>query len=360
MYVCDRGYNFNMEKNLEQRIAIKFCVKLEKSATETFQMMIKAYGELVMSRATVFRWHSQFSSGRESFDDEQRCGRPSTTKTDENIARVSAVLNEHRNVGCRLVEELTGIPKTVVQRIIREDLGKRKLCARFVPHALTTEQRQRRVSHAKDLLQMVTNTPNFFKNIITGDESWCFAYDPETKRQSAQWVGENSPRPKKLRFQKSKIKTMLIVFFDSQGIIHKEFLPPGSTVNAEFYKNVLDRLCKRIARVRPALWKDRSFFLLHDNAPAHTAAIVTQFLAKKMIPVLDHPPYSPDLSPPDYFLFPKLKMELKGQHFSTIETIQEVVTQKLKNIPTADFSRAMEKFGDRARRCIECNGDYFE
>jgi len=56
-----------------------------------------------------------------------------------------------------------------------------------------------------------------------------------------------------------------------------------------------------------------------------------------MIPVLDHPPYSPDLSPPDYFLFPKLKMELKGQHFSTIETIQEVVTQKLKNIPTADF-----------------------
>jgi len=73
--------------------------------------MIKAYGELVMSHATVFRWHSQFSSGRESFDDEQRCGRPSTTKTDENIARVSAVLNEHRNVGCRLVEELTGHSK---------------------------------------------------------------------------------------------------------------------------------------------------------------------------------------------------------------------------------------------------------
>lgn len=96
MYVCDCGYNFNMEKNLEQRIAIKFCVKLEKSATETFQMMTKAYGELVMSRATVFRWYSQFSTGKESFDDEQRCGRPSTTKTDENIARVSAVLNEHR------------------------------------------------------------------------------------------------------------------------------------------------------------------------------------------------------------------------------------------------------------------------
>jgi hypothetical protein len=160
-----------MENNLEQRIAIKRCVKLEKSASETFQMMIKAHGELFMSRAIVFRWHSQFLSGRESFDDKQGCGRPSTTKTDENIARVSAVLNEHRNAGCRLVEELTGIPKTIIQRIITEDLGKRKLCARFVPHALTMEKRKRRVYHVKDLLQMVTNTQNFLKNIITGDES---------------------------------------------------------------------------------------------------------------------------------------------------------------------------------------------
>jgi hypothetical protein len=77
---------------------------------------------------------------------------------------------------------------------------------------------------------------------------------------------------------------MLIVFFDSQGIIYKEFVPPESTVDAEFHKYVLNRFCKRIARVRPVLWKDRSFFLLHDNAPAHTAAIITQFLAKKIVP----------------------------------------------------------------------------
>ncbi|VVC39136.1 Transposase, type 1, partial [Cinara cedri] len=147
---------------------------------------------------------------------------------------------------------------------------------------------------------------------------------------------------------KPKVKTMLIVFFDSQGIIHKEFVLPGITVNAEYYKNVLDRLCKRIARVRPALWKDRSFFSLHDNTPARTAAIVIQFLAKKMVPVLPHFPYSSDLNPPDYFLFPKLKMELKEHHFVTIETIQEAVTQKFKNIPEADFSRAMEKLGDCA------------
>lgn len=74
-------------------------------------------------------------------------------------------------------------------------------------------------------------------------------------------------------------------------------------------------------------------------------------------------PYSPDLSPPDYFLFPKLKMELKGNNFPDIEIILEAVTEKLKNIRKIDFWRAIEKLLDRTRcckRCIVCNGDYFE
>jgi hypothetical protein len=70
----------------------------------------------------------------------------------------------------------------------------------------------------------------------------------------------------------SRIKTILIIFFDSQGVVHKEFVPEGKTVNAEFYKGVMDRLLKRIHRVRPATFCCGDFFLLHDNAPAHKAA----------------------------------------------------------------------------------------
>jgi len=55
------------------------------------------------------------------------------------------------------------------------------------------------------------------------------------------------------------VKTMLIVFFDSQGIVHKEFVQEGCTVNAEYYKGVLDRLISRIRRVRPALYRTRDF-----------------------------------------------------------------------------------------------------
>jgi hypothetical protein len=84
-----------------------------------------------------------------------------------------------------------------------------------------------------------------------GYETWCFAYDPETKRQSSEWVGEISPRPKKLKFQKSRFKT-IDHFFDSPGTVLKEFVPEGKSVNTELYKEVMDRLLKRIQRVRPA------------------------------------------------------------------------------------------------------------
>ena len=79
----------------------------------------------------------------------------------------------------------------------------------------------KRVAACQHLLNMINGDKSFLDKVITGDESWCFAYDPEIKRHISEWVGEHSPRPKKLRFQKSKVKTMLIVFFDSQGIVHK-------------------------------------------------------------------------------------------------------------------------------------------
>jgi hypothetical protein len=149
---------------------------------------------------------------------------------------------------------------------------------------------------------------NYFNKIIMGDETWCFAYDSETKRQSSEWVGETSPWPKRLKFQRSCIKTMLIIFFDSQGVVHKAFVPEGKTVNAEFYKGVMARLLKCIHRVCPAAFCSRDFFLWHVNAPTHKAANICQFLTQKNVMSLYPPPYSPDLSPPS---FPQVENEVK-------------------------------------------------
>jgi hypothetical protein len=71
------------------------------------------------------------------------------------------------------------IPKTAVIRILKEDLGKKKLCARFVPHFLSPEQREGRVTSCQDIIVMADADKNFVNKIITGDETWCFACDPE-------------------------------------------------------------------------------------------------------------------------------------------------------------------------------------
>ncbi|GFS68826.1 uncharacterized protein NPIL_73671 [Nephila pilipes] len=87
-----------------------------------------------------------------------------------------------------------------------EDLKKKKLCARFVPHTLTTEQKEHRIASSEDLIAAADEDPNFLKTIVTGDESWCLEYDPETKRQSSEWTSPGKGRLMKVRASKSKNK----------------------------------------------------------------------------------------------------------------------------------------------------------
>ena len=102
-------------------------------------------------------------------------------------------------------------------------------------------------------------------------------------------------------------------------------------------------------------------FVSHQlNAPPHKTKKVNEFFMKKQICVMDYPPYSPDLSPCDYFLFPKLKTSIKGAFYDDVPTIQSDVTQVLKNISKIEFKKSMDKLVHRSKRCIESNGAYFE
>ena len=84
---------------------------------------------------------------------------------------------------------------------------------------------------------------------------------------------------------------MLVTFFDSKGIIHKEFLPSGQTMTGEYYFHILKRLLARIRRIRPEYRDESSWCFLHDNGPPHTSLIVRRLLAKNNVCVLNHPPY---------------------------------------------------------------------
>ena len=111
--------------------------------------------------------------------------------------------------------------------------------------------------------------PNLLKLVITGDESWIFGYDIETKAQSSRWKRPGEPRPKKVRQVCSNVKILLTVFFDYYGVGHQDFLPQGRTVNKKYYHEAMWRLRESIRKKRPEMWKANSWILHHDNVPAH-------------------------------------------------------------------------------------------
>ena len=108
------------------------------------------------------------------------------------------------------------------------------------------------------------------------------------------------------------------------------------------------------------MWQDKSGLLHHDNAPAHNTLSIRQFLAEKNITVLEQPPYSLDLAPCDFFLFPKLKGIIKGTHFEGVEAIKRAVTMELRGIPEESFQQRMEAWQRRMEKCVRRKGGYFE
>ena len=119
--------------------------------------------------------------------------------------------------------------------ILSDDLKMRLVSAKFVPRQLTKDQMECRMMFAGDLFEESTQDSMFLTKIVTGDESWVFAYDTEMKVHSAEWHISSSPRPKKSRLVKSKEKVMLIAFFNIDGVVHHEFVLPGQIVNGHFY-----------------------------------------------------------------------------------------------------------------------------
>jgi len=218
--------------------------------------------------------------------------------------------------------------------------------AKFVVNVLTVKQKQQRLSISLGLRDRAASDSSFLGNVITGDETWAYGYDPETRVQSSQWKSLSSPSAKKACQSRSNIKVKMIVFFDLDGIVQAEFVPRNTTVNSEYYKGLLERLINDVRRKRPEKWAN-GFILHHDNAPCHTSLLVWQFLSNKNIMVCPHPPYSPDLALCNFWLFPKVKMTMKGKRFESIHDIETAMTAQLKTLTKEDFQNCFKKWQER-------------
>lgn len=209
------------------------------------------------------------------------------------------------------------------------------------------------------LNKIEVNEEHFLSRIITGDETWIYQYDPESKQQSKQWLPRGSSGPIKFKSQKSAQKVMATIFWDSDGVILIDYLKGQRTVTGAYYANVLRKLKEALVKKRKGKHHGGILFH-HDNAPAHSARVAKEVLREFRWEVLPHPPYSPDLAPSDFFLFPKLKEMLKGTHFSDVEEAKNTANTWLQTRPSTFFRDSLRSWKHRLEKCLDLNGNYVE
>ena len=230
-----------------------------------------------------------------------------------------------------------------------------------MPHLLTEEQKQSRVRLALQVIEKYDKCDlRCLEEIVTGDETWIYHFQPDSKAKNKVWVSSEGDRPVIARHFKTSNRMFYAIFFDSKGPVLQIPVPNGSSVIEKFYgESVLTQLVDFYQKRRPCTGV-RGIKLLHDNAPAHKSAMVLEYLKESGLNVLDHPPYSPDLSLCDFWLFPKLKEMLAGHRFESRCGIGSVVYQCLQQIPKEDYRAAFRKWVDRCKVCVEADGAYFE
>ncbi len=136
-------------------------------------------------------------------------------------------------------------------------------------------------------------------------------------------------------------------------------------MNHHVYNRVLARLREQVHRKRPGLWtpgfgRRWRVLLHHDNAPAHRALMNRAALNEAGVQLLRHPPYSPDLAPSDFWLFPRVKQVLRGRRFQNLAQLEDAVVMVLCSIPAAEFAEAFQDLRRRWEKCIAHAGEYFE
>ncbi len=233
-----------------------------------------------------------------------------------------------------------------------------KISPAFVPHRLTQWQRNNRLSTTQDHLQTISSDRTVLTKIVAADETWCYAYDPRSKQSDMQWLTKDEPCPAKPLRSRSTKKMLLILYFDAAGVILADFIE--GTIDSETYVESLRRMREAMRQKCPLIWQTWDYWLLHDNASPHTSDDTVNFLESVEQKVWDHLAYSPDLSPCDFWAFPRMKHNLKGHRFQSLKDLETAVRRELRNIPTAEFTKCFNNLAHQYELCVNAQGGYFE
>ncbi|UYV61605.1 hypothetical protein LAZ67_1005515 [Cordylochernes scorpioides] len=203
------------------------------------------------------------------------------------------------------------------------------------------------------------NPEEFVSRFVTMDETWAHHFTPESKQQSMQLRHSGSPPPKKAKPVPSAGKVMVSVFWDSEGVLLLDFLNKGQTITGNYYANLVKQLREAIKEKRIGKLS-RKIVYHQDNAPSHRSLQAMAAIYDSGFELLPHAPYSPDLAPSDFDLFPHLKKSLSGIHFRSDEEVIDAVTSFFESLETSFFLEGIKALEHGWKIYIDLKGDHVE
>ena len=347
--------------NLKWRAYIEFRTKLNIQCVLIHNELQEILGMDCPSRSTIERWAARFRSGDTDVADLHRSGRPISVSTPDNIAIIGRMVMEDRFLTVDQIAHSMEMSSGAIHSILTIRLGYRSICGKWVPHILSEKQRLTRMNTAKKLLETYDKCDSRrLSEIITGDETWVPFSTPYSEYKMRSWVKGDEKPAQVPRPDFRNPKVMYTIFFNSGGIVLQLPSESGRSINATYFtQKILPNLIKNVNDARPKAGM-RGIKLLIDNASSHTARLTKNFLESERIELLPHPPYSPDLAPCDFWLFPKLKIYLQGKEFDTRQALGTALYQYFKSIPEEEYRKVFFQWVERLRKCVSVGGDYFE
>lgn len=316
------------------------------NASTTAKNIQDAFSENVVSHRTVQRWFNRFKSGNTSLEDKERSGRPSTIDDD---ALLRCIKEKPEASTHELARELGCTQPSIVNHL--HHLGFRKVLAQWIPHRLTDDNKNCRVTICQSLL-LRHNRKEFLEDLVTGDESWVL-YDNGTRL--AYWLPVGEKPPQQPKFDPHSRKILLCCFWDAKGMLYYNFLPVGKTISATRYIENLQELAKAIKEKRP---RRATVHLLHDNARPHVAKETHKTITELHWNTVPHPPYSPDIAPSDYHLFRHLKSYLRNKTFKNVDDLRRDISNFFESQPPQFWVKGINELPNRWSRVVETDGEY--
>ena len=250
------------------------------------------------------------------------------------------------------------LSRGTIHTIIHDHLKKKKVTSRWVLHELNEKNLQDRVRICRENLAKIKDNKWRLGDIITGDESWFYHRQIGEKQLNRAWVNEGEAPRTVVKRDRFEPKTIFCIFFKRSGPMHISYLERGETIDHKSYLNCcLKPIIKELIRRRP-IEGAKNMKFHHDNARPHVHQAVITFLNDNKLILMDHPPYSPDLAPSDFWLFDYIKTRLHDH--GSAESLNRRITEIVNYIDENEWKKTFDKWIERMEMCVKNKGHYFE